>query len=365
LEIHIDRQAIAQHGINLAQVLDVIEYAIGGERITESVEGRERYPVRVRYARELRDDLESLGRILVPAPSGVQLPLSQLADILFVRGPQVIKGEDTFLTGYVLFDRHSGVAEVEAVESAREYLEEMIESGLLKMPPGVSFSFAGTYEAQVRSVERLKVILPLSLLLILIVLYFQFKAVTTSLLVFSGIAVAWSGGFLMLWLYAQPWFLDFSVFGVSMQRLFQVHPVNLSVAVWVGFLALFGIASDDGVVMTTYLENHFESNRPTSAAAIRDTVIAASLQRVRPCLMTTATTVIALIPILTSTGRGADLMLPMAIPSVGGMALEVLTMLVVPVLYCGLKERRPGRPSEASGRRVQEPGLRAPDSVIV
>ncbi|MFZ7126514.1 MAG: efflux RND transporter permease subunit [Desulfobacterales bacterium] len=352
LEIHIDRQAIAQHGINLAQVLDVIEYAIGGERITESVEGRERYPVRVRYARELRDDLESLGRILVPAPSGVQLPLSQLADILFVRGPQVIKGEDTFLTGYVLFDRHPGVAEVEAVESAREYLEEMIESGLLKMPPGVSFSFAGTYEAQVRSVERLKVILPLSLLLILIVLYFQFKAVTTSLLVFSGIAVAWSGGFLMLWLYAQPWFLDFSVFGVSMQRLFQVHPVNLSVAVWVGFLALFGIASDDGVVMTTYLENHFESNRPTSAAAIRDTVIAASLQRVRPCLMTTATTVIALIPILTSTGRGADLMLPMAIPSVGGMALEVLTMLVVPVLYCGLKERRPGRPSEASGHRL-------------
>lgn len=339
LEIMIDRQAIAQHGINLAQVLDVIEYAIGGKRITESVEGRERYPVRVRYARELRDDLESLGRILVPTPSGVQLPLNQLADILFVRGPQVIKGEDTFLTGYVLFDRKSGYAEVDVVEAAQEYLDEMIDTGLLEMPQGVSFSFAGTYEAQVRSIERLKVILPLSLLLIFVVLYLQFKSVSTSLLVFSGITVAWSGGFLMLWLYAQPWFLNFSVFGMSMQALFQVQPINLSVAVWVGFLALFGIASDDGVVMTTYLNNHFEDRRPASVQSIREVVLSASLQRVRPCLMTTATTVIALIPILTSTGRGADLMLPMAIPSVGGMLLEVMTMLVVPVLYCGMKER--------------------------
>jgi Cu(I)/Ag(I) efflux system membrane protein CusA/SilA len=305
-----------------------------------TVEGRERYPVRVRYARELRDNLESIGRILVPTPDGVQLPLDQLADIYFVRGPQVIKGENTFLTSYVLFDRRPGYAEVEVVEAARAYIEEMIEIGALQIPAGVSFSFAGTYEGQERSARTLRVILPLSLVLIFIVLYRQFNAVGTSLLVFSGIAVAWAGGFLMLWLYAQPWFLNFSVFGVSMRTLFQVHPVHLSVAVWVGFLALFGIASDDGVVMVTYLNNRFADQTPENIRAVRETVLAASLQRVRPCLMTTATTVIALIPVLTSAGRGADLMVPMAIPSAGGMMLEVVTMLVVPVLYCAMQERR-------------------------
>jgi Cu(I)/Ag(I) efflux system membrane protein CusA/SilA len=351
LEIEIDRQAIAQQGLRLEQVLEVIEYAIGGRTIAQTVEGRERYPVRVRYLRELRDNLESLGGILVPTPSGVQLPLSQLADIYFVRGPQVIKSEDTFLTGYVLFDRRPGWAEVEAVEAARGYLEEMIEVGGLALPAGVSFGFTGTYEGQVRSVRTLRVILPLSLVLIFIVLYLQFNVASTTLLVFSGIMVAWSGGFIMLWLYAQPWFLDFSVFGVSMRALFQVHPVNLSVAVWVGFLALFGIASDDGVVMATYLDNGFAERAPDSVPAVREAVLAASLQRVRPCLMTTATTIIALIPVLTASGRGADLMVPMAIPSAGGMILQVTTMLVVPVLYAAVRERRLKRspPFENSG----------------
>ena len=340
LEIEVDRQAIAQQGLRLGQVLEVIEYAIGGRAIAQTVEGRERYPVRVRYARELRDNLESLGRILVPTPSGIQLPLRQLADIYFVRGPQVIKGEDTFPTGYVLFDRRSGWAEVEAVEAARAYLDEMMDIGQLTLPTGVSFAFTGTYEGQVRSARTLRVILPLSLALIFIVLYRQFNSAATSLLVFSGIAVAWSGGFILLWLYAQPWFLDFSVFGVSMRTLFQVHPVNLSVAVWVGFLALFGIASDDGVVMATYLDNRFAQRAPESVPAIREAALAASLRRVRPCLMTTATTIIALIPILTASGRGADLMAPMALPAAGGMMLEVVTMLVVPVLYAAVKERR-------------------------
>jgi Cu(I)/Ag(I) efflux system membrane protein CusA/SilA len=170
------------------------------------------------------------------------------------------------------------------------------------------------------------------------ILYFQFKSTVTSLLVFSGIIVAWAGGFLLIWFYAQPWFLDFSVFGVNMRELFQVHPINLSVAIWVGFLALFGIASDDGVVMCTYLEQSFRGGKLESTEDVRKAVIAAGARRIRPCLMTTATTILALIPVLTSTGRGSDIMVPMAIPSFGGMTIEILTMLVVPVLYCAIKE---------------------------
>ena len=317
---------------------DVIEIAIGGKQITTTVEGRERYPVRVRYMRELRDHIDTIGTVLVPAPDGTQIPLVQLAELRYVPGPQVIKSEDTFIVGYVLFDKKPGKAETNVVEEARAYLLEKIEDGELELPSGVSFSFTGHYENQVRANKKLKVILPLALFIIFIILYLQFKSLSTSALVFSGVAVAWSGGFAMIWLYAQPWFLDFSVFGTSMRDLFQVHPINLSVAVWVGFLALFGIASDDGVVMATYLNSAFAERRTDTIDDIRQATIAASLRRVRPCLMTTATTVLALVPVLTSTGRGSDIMVPMAIPTFGGMALEVVTMLVVPVLYCGIKE---------------------------
>jgi Cu(I)/Ag(I) efflux system membrane protein CusA/SilA len=142
----------------------------------------------------------------------------------------------------------------------------------------------------------------------------------------------------MIWLYGQEWFLDFGVFGVNMRDLFDVHTINMSVAIWVGFLALFGIASDDGVVMCTYLEQTFRGKRMESKDEVHKAVIAAGTRRIRPCLMTTATTVLALIPVLTSTGRGSDIMVPMAIPSFGGMTIEILTMLVVPVLYCWIKE---------------------------
>jgi copper/silver efflux system protein len=237
------------------------------------------------------------------------------------------------------------------IEAARAYLLEKIEDGELELPSGVSFSFTGHYENQVRANKKLKVILPLALFIIFIILYLQFKSLSTSALVFSGVAVAWSGGFAMIWLYAQPWFLDFSVFGTSMRDLFQVHPINLSVAVWVGFLALFGIASDDGVVMATYLNSAFAERRTATIDDIRQATIAASLRRVRPCLMTTATTVLALVPVLTSTGRGSDIMVPMAIPTFGGMALEVVTMLVVPVLYCGIKEYQLKRKEKKIGHR--------------
>lgn len=338
LEINIDRNAIARYGIMLEKVQDVIEIAVGGRTITTTVEGRERYPVRVRYKRELRDSIEELGNILVPASGGVQIPLSQLTEIKYIRGPQVIKSEDTFLIGYVLFDKKEGWAEVDVVEQAKTFLEEKMESGEFELPAGVSYTFAGSYENQVRSEKKLMVVLPLALFLIFMILYFQFKSVSTTGLVFSGVLVAWAGGFILLWFYSQSWFMDFSIFGNNMRDFFQVHPINLSVAVWVGFLALFGIASDDGVIMATYLNQTFDKEKPKTIKDIQEATIQAGKRRIRPCMMTTATTMLALIPILASTGRGSDIMVPMAIPSFGGMLIVIISIFVVPVSYCWIRE---------------------------
>jgi Cu(I)/Ag(I) efflux system membrane protein CusA/SilA len=340
LEIDIDREAIARYGISIRKIQDIIEVAIGGKRITTTVEGRERYPVRVRYMRELRDQIESMEKVLVPTSDGAQIPLIQMAEIKYVRGPQSIKSEDTFLVGYVLFDKKDGFAEVDVVEDCQEFLKQKTAQGELVIPTGVTFEFAGTYENQIRAQKTLAVVIPLALFIIFLILYFQFKAVSTSLLVFSGIIVAWAGGFIMIWLYGQDWFMNFDIFGVNLRELFNMHPINLSVAIWVGFLALFGIASDDGVVMCTYLEQTFNGTRHQNVSDIRKKVIEAGTRRVRPCLMTTATTILALIPVLTSTGRGSDIMVPMAIPVFGGMTIEILTMLVVPVLYSSVKEFR-------------------------
>jgi copper/silver efflux system protein len=338
LEIDIDRKAIARYGLTIRDVQDLIEIAIGGKKITTTVEGRERYPVRVRYQRELRDSLEALEKILVTNPEGVQVPLSQVSMIKYSPGPMSIKSEDTFLTSYVLFDKNPGFAEVNVVESTDTYLKYKIKAGELKLPPGSSITFAGSYENQVRSEQTLRIVIPIALCLIFTVLYLQFHSIPTSLNVFSGIFVAWSGGFMMLWLYAQPWFLDFNVFGVNMRELFQVHPYNLSVAVWVGFLALFGIATNDGVIYSTYLDQVFARHSFNSINEIREATVEAGMRRVRPALMTTATTILALIPVLTSHGKGADVMVPMALPSFGGMCIDVITIFVVPNIYCLVKE---------------------------
>ncbi|NKB24033.1 MAG: hypothetical protein GKR87_06595 [Kiritimatiellae bacterium] len=338
LEIHIDRDAIARYGLHVRHVQDVIEVAVGGKQLTTTVEGRERYPVRVRYLRELRDQIETLERILVPAPDGSQIPLTQLANIHYVRGPQVIKSEDTFLIGYVVFDKKSEYAETDVVEECQAYLQQKIELGEFQVPAGVSYTFAGNYENQVRATKKLAVVLPLALFIILMILYLQFRSTLTSLMVFSGIIVAWAGGFLMIWCYAQPWFFDVNLFGTNMRELFQIQSINLSIAIWVGFLALFGIASDNGVLVATVLDQLFGSRKIDSIETIQMTIIEGAQRRIRSALMTSATTLLALLPILTSTGRGADIMIPMAIPSFGGMAVALITVFVVPVLYCGIKE---------------------------
>lgn len=339
LEFHIDREKIARYGINIRDVQNVIEVAIGGMTLTTTVEGRERYPVRIRYPRELRDSIEELQEVLIPTKSGAQIPLSQVSTLKFRRGPQVIKSEDTFLIGYVLFDKKPNIAEVDVVNAAQNYLQSKIKSGELVLPPGTSYKFAGSYENQVRSEKKLAVVLPLSLFIIFLILYFQFKSVSTTFLVFSGIIVAFCGGFILIWLYAQGWFGRVPFFGDYFRQLFNMQTYNLSVAVWVGFLALFGIASDNGVVMATYLDQRFREHKPKTIQEIREATLYAGKRRLRPCLMTTATTILALLPILTSTGRGAGVMIPMALPSVGGMMVALITFFIVPVGYCWLKER--------------------------
>jgi Cu(I)/Ag(I) efflux system membrane protein CusA/SilA len=341
LEIDIDRNAIARYGLSIEAVQQSIETAIGGMAVTSTVEGRERFPVRVRYPRELRDDPSSLERILVPTPTGTQIPLGELADFNYERGPQMIKSEDTFLTSYVLFDKRDGYSEVDVVNDARDYIQQKIDSGALQVPGGVSYRFSGNYENQVRAVKRLAILIPICLVVIFLLLYFQFKSIIASSIHFSGVFVAFAGGFIMLWLYSQGWFMDFSIAGSNMRDLFQMGTVNLSVAVWVGFIALFGIATDDGVLMGTYIHQVFEKRNPQTVAEVRSAVMEAGLKRVRPAMMTTAVTIIALFPVLTSTGKGSDIMVPMAIPIVGGMLIQIMTIFVVPVLQAYWREVSP------------------------
>lgn len=338
LEIKLNRPNMARYGVNVAGLQEVLSAAVGGMLLTTTVEGRERFPVRLRYARELRDNPDELAMLLVPTATGAQIPLKELADIDYARGAQMIQSENTFLVGYVIFDKVEGKAEVDVVKEATKALQQQRNNGTLTLDKGVSYKFAGNYEQQERATSRLLIVVPLSLLLVLLLLYFQFKTVTASLIHFSGVFVAFAGGFILLWLYGQPWFMNINVGGENLRDLFQMQPVNLSVAVWVGFIALFGVATDDGVLMGTYIHRVFEERKPTTRLQIREAVVEAGLKRVRPAAMTTATTLIALLPVLTSTGKGADIMVPMAIPTFGGMLIQSMTMFVVPVLQCWWRE---------------------------
>ncbi len=338
IEIKLNREAIARYGLSVTDVQDVLQSAVGGMVLTTTVEGRERFPVRVRYPRELRTTPESLKKILVPSMTGVEVPLGELADLHYTKGPQMIRSENTFLTGYVIFDKKPEIAEVDAVEKTNAFINSKIESGDLKLPAGISFKFAGNYEQEIRATKRLSIVMPISLVLVFMLLFFQFKTFTASSIHFSGVFVAFAGGFIMIWLYGQPWFMNFSLAGINMRDLFQMHTINLSVAVWVGFIALFGISTNDGVIMGTYIHQVFEELKPSNVHDVREAVVLAGKKRVRPAMMTAAVAIIALLPVLTSTGKGADIMVPMAIPAFGGMIIQIMTMFVVPVLQCIWRE---------------------------
>ena len=338
LEIKLNREAMARYGMSVNQVQEILQVAVGGMTLSTSVEGRERFPLRVRYARELRDNPDDIKRILVPAMNGVQIPLGELADIDYTRGAQMIRSENTFLVGFVIFDKLEGKPEVEVVEEASKIIKGKIDSGEIKLPPGVTYKFAGNYENQLRATKRLAIVVPISLVIIFLLLYFQFRTITASFIHFSGVFVAFSGGFLMLWLYGQDWFMNFSVAGLNLHDMFQMHVINLSVAVWVGFIALFGIATNDGVIMGTYIHQVFEDLKPKTIHDVREAVVMAGKKRVRPAMMTTAVAVIALLPVLSSTGKGADIMVPMAIPMFGGMVIQVMTVFVVPLFQSMWRE---------------------------
>jgi Cu(I)/Ag(I) efflux system membrane protein CusA/SilA len=327
LEYEIDREAIARYGVNIRDVQDVIEIGIGGENLTTSVEGRERYPIRVRYLRELRDNFEDLKKILVPTSDGNHIPISQLAEIRYSVGPQELKSENGLLVGYVTLNTRDR-DEISVVEDAERLLQEekrrsdelvaagRHEEATLIVPAGYYWQWSGQFENQRRATERLSWLVPLVLLSMFVMIYLGLGRWWLAFVVFFGIIVSASGGFLLLYLWG----------------------VNLSVAVWVGFIALFGVVDDSSVVMLDFLEREFKGRKPTSVAEIRELVVEAGMKRVRPLLMSTATTVFGLMPVFMTHGRGSDVMQPMAIPSVGGMAVQLITLFIAPCLYCMVQE---------------------------
>jgi copper/silver efflux system protein len=315
VQFDIDRERIARYGVNIREVQDVIEVAIGGLNLTESVEGRERYPIRVRYLREMRSDFPELEKILVPSTSGAHIPLAQLVTIKTVTGPQEIKGERGLLVGYVTMNTRD-LDEVSVVESAEAALRSALAEGRLRVPPGYYWEWGGQFQNQQRATARMKILVPTCLAIMFLMLYLGFNRWWIALIIYFGVLVSASGGFMML-----AWW-----------------GANLSVAVWVGFLVLFGVVDDDGVVMGTYLEDVFEGRTFGSIEEIREAVVEAGLKRIRPCLMTTATTIIGLLPVFWTQGRGSDVMQPMAIPSVGGMTVQLITLFIVPCMFSAVEE---------------------------
>ena len=318
-EIEIDRRQAARYGVRVGDVQDVIMTAIGGMNIATTVEGRERYPIRVRYARELRDNVEALKRILVPTPSGAQIPLSQVATLRKVLGPMMVGTENAlpYARVFVSVDQ-SKIGLVDFVDKASGIIHEaIVKQG--KLPPGYYIAWSGQYEAEVEAKKKLVVAVPIALFMILLLLYMVFKNVTSTVVVASGLPISMIGGVILLFL------LGF----------------KMSVAVWVGFIALFGVATDNAVVLVSALDGLFRKRAMTSVQDIRETVIKGGLLRVRPCIMTAMTTIFALIPVMVSSGTGSEVMKPMASPTVGGLVTATLSNLIlVPVIYCWLKERQ-------------------------
>jgi len=335
IEFRIDREAIARYGVNIRDVQNVIEVAVGGKNLTTTYEGLDRYPVRVRYQRELRDDLPDLQRIAVPTPSGAQIPIAQVADIQSVVGPMSVRREGASYVSYVTMT-NVGVDETTLVRRGQAVLKRALIDGTLDVPDGYYFKWAGSYERNVRAKKRLSIIVPLAVLINLVLVYLQFKRFSLAFVVFLAIPVAFGGGFIFLqwWPGIQDWLYLIGL----MDRGFGGDAMYLTVAVWVGFIALFGIAVDDGIVMGTYLDQTFRRSKVKRYEEIEQRVVEAGLRRIRPCLMTTFTTLAALAVVLLSTGRGSDVMVPMAIPVFGGMVLAFVSIFVVPTCYCGIKQ---------------------------
>ncbi|PJZ69676.1 CusA/CzcA family heavy metal efflux RND transporter [Leptospira perolatii] len=334
IELVIDRERIARYGISIRDVQDAIEIGIGGMNITETVEERERYPVRVRYLRDYREDIPELGKVLVSGMNKTQIPLSQLVSIRTVLGPQEIKGEKGLLVGYVTMNTRDR-DEISVVEDAEATLQDALKSGHLTLPAGCFWEWSGQFENQQRAANTMKLVIPVCLMIMFLLLYAGFKRKWIAFIVYFGVLVSVSGGFIFL-----------SAWGA-----------NLSVAVWVGFLVLFGVVDDDAVVISSYLEDIFDKENILTVKAVREAVVQAGVKRIRPCIMTISTTIFGLAPIFLTNGRGSDVMQPMAIPSVGGMTVSLITLFIAPCLFCAIEEwklgNRPQQEIHTAGRKFK------------
>ncbi len=310
IEIDVNREEAARYGVKVGDVQHLIMTAIGGMNVTTTVEGRERYPVRIRYMRELRDSFEALKKIFVPTPSGAQIPLSQLADIKKVEGPAKIAGENTLPYVRVFVDVDTDkVGVVDFVNQAQKTVQEK-----LALPAGTYISWSGQYEYEMQARKRLMTVVPICIFIIFLLLYMKFKRFSVALILIFSLPFAFIGG---IWL---QYILGF----------------KFSTAVWVGYIALFGVAVEDGVVMMDFLVQ----NAKKGQSFVED-VIRAALLRIRPIIMTTVTTILALIPILLSTGAGSEIMKPIATPTVGGMVTAtVLNLILVPVIFAWVVQGR-------------------------
>jgi len=310
LDIDVNRVAAARYGLTVGDVQDVIESAIGGKNITWTVEGRERYPINVRYPRELRQDIDALKRVLVMTPQGEQIPLAQLSSITKTTGPPSIRDENGSLASIVFVDV-AGQDLGTYVQNAKALVQEHV-----KLPPGYSLQWAGQYEYLERAEKQLQIVIPLTLFIIFVLLYLNFRSVPRCLLVLLSV--------------------PFSLVGAILYLNFLGY--HLSVAVWVGLIALAGVAAETGVIMIIFLDEacakRQKENRLQSLSDLRDAVVEGAVLRVRPKIMTAAAIFLGLLPIMWSHGTGADVMKRIAAPMIGGMVTAVvLTLLVIPGLY--------------------------------
>ena len=315
-DIRINRQAIARHGLTIEDVQDVIQSALGGENVTQTVEGRERYPVNVRYAREFRESIPALERVLVKTPMGATIPLGQLAEISLTTGPAMVRDEDAQLAGYVYVDTVTSDigGYVDAAKAA-------IAQGL-QLPTGYTLQWTGQYEFQVRARERLKILVPLVFFIIFVLLYMTFHSASEATIVMLSVVYAMTGGVILQWLLGY----------------------NFSVAVWVGYIALYGVAVQTGVVMVVYLhealDRQLRHGGEITAADVLKATVDGSVLRLRPKLMTVTVVMASLVPIMWSTGVGSDVMKPIAAPIIGGMITSTIHVLVItPVIFYIMKMR--------------------------
>jgi Cu(I)/Ag(I) efflux system membrane protein CusA/SilA len=316
LTIEPDRAEAARYGLTVADIQAAVASGIGGQNIAENVEGRERYPINVRYARDFRGDIEEMRGVLIATPSGAQIPLGQVARLSFSRGPAMIRDEDGALTGYVYIDLKDTNYGGFVTEAARRFREK------LELPANYSFQWSGEYEFELRARERLKLILPVVFFVIFLLLYMVFHSAAEALVLIFPTIYALTGGLLL------QWFLGY----------------NFSVAVWVGYIALFGIAVETGVVMVVYLhgalDERMRSGAPLTKADLEAAVIDGAVRRLRPKLMTVIAVLASLAPILWESGIGSDVMKPIAAPIVGGMITSTIHVLIlVPVFFLAMKER--------------------------